>query len=267
MTVRYDYESDLFKSAPEGSARGALLISDEICTIGISSSTNTMLVLKEYVNDEHIPFDSFLKAVFSAEQALFSHRFANVNVGLKTDHFTILPKVLSENEATENKLTNKDQLLSENAEIVYSYSQLLQDTLTNSFEHFNIYHLHSPVITTKPNLSSADMLVNINEHSVDVYAWKEGALLFCNSFAISSDKDVSYYTVLVAQNHLKIEPKEGEISITGRILENDNNHRSLLDFFKDVNIRDFDDTTLFRPDLDVKKHFFFHLLTLLNANN
>ncbi len=269
MTTILDYESDLFRSVPDASGKLALCFSKDSFTIGVLSAANITMLLKEISNEHQKPFETFVKGVLSQHQALFARNFNSVHIGVHVKDFTLLPISLNErlNKKTDPN-RQLDELPEHHSKLLYQVDYDLVQTFDNTFENYSLYHAHTPVLKHISTLPfNSNLLLHLQDYSVDVYGRKDGKLVFCNSFNISSEKDVTYYALLVAKNHLDMVPESSEIAVTGKILAKDDNHQSLLRFFKEVHITDLDNKTVFRPDLDVKKHYYFHLLMLLHENN
>lgn len=272
MSIISKYQSNLFQSIPENSGYLSIFISENSCDIAISSSTYVLSFLERYEKSDEVSHDEFIREIFATKQALFARGFKEVNIGIQSQDFTLIPESINLNvEDTLSVLVNTNQKHIfqshsnlEETKLVFAVSDEIVNLLNQSFEKYNLNHCIS-YFAKLAYQTPEDGLIIMGKQHFDIVMKKNEKIYSINRHEYQSAEDITYFTLLACKD-AEIEAKDCKLSLSGKIDKNDSINQQLREFILDTHVSDFGQDITTRPDFDQPRQYIIYSLNLLHAS-
>ncbi|MBP7272764.1 MAG: DUF3822 family protein [Saprospiraceae bacterium] len=201
----------------------------------VMSPHNSMLLLKSYAlphtagNSTYNTLYDIMEQAVKAD-SLLKYTYQKVHICVQSPKFTLVPQLLynSDNRATYlNHLTQIDHQYAIFADAVpqhecqniYATDIGLLDAQNVFFPNSKIYHHITVLLAANTLLETADsekVIINVRGQTQQLFAYRQGQLLFCNHFAFFSTNDF-IYNVLLLFDRFNFNTEKTPIYITGQL--------------------------------------------------
>jgi len=271
-----NYQSSLFASIPPKSGNLALLLSEQSCSLAVTTSTGVLALLKKYVssNVEQSSSDLY-RAAFKENQSLFAKQFHTTSVLVQNKFFTLIPSELYNRDNNRNYLDfvlddtsemaiEQNEIKTIDAHLVFGIDLGIQQLLNQTVPS---YHLsHSTAIGLDHVSNNSDVVIVKDESHFDCYSYNNGVLSSCNRFEYSNLDDIIYY-ILLHLKEMDVEPNTATVSIWNSQAVTKSELTAIERFVKTVEVDQNLSGIKTKDDFDGKSRYHFYLFNQLNASS
>lgn len=246
-------------------------------------SPNTLCY--SFLNTENLEF-IFFKSIsvsnitelinyISSEEKLKLNYFS-CSVSYKSFPSTIIPNKLFDLEKKHKYLDfilegvesiKTDILNQSDSSLVYSINENLENSIHQilpSIKEKNSTNIAiCQILKQYSHLKKKTSYLFINIHNIEIIVIENGKLIFQNSFKVSKNTDVLYFT-LFCLDQLNIDPNKNEVFLFGEIEKGDENYSLLYEYIRNIKFGEISSSLSFNESLNkVSNHKYFTLFSQL----
>ncbi|MCI5082681.1 MAG: DUF3822 family protein [Saprospiraceae bacterium] len=170
-------------------------------------------------------------------------------------------------EIEEEYLFLADHLSPVDAQNVYAIEQSLANFIQSSYPGAPIRHINSVLYQCYYELAksiSESVFVNVRDRGLQVFYFREGQLVFTNTFEYQASRDFIYYVMLVF-DQFELDNKSVPVYLSGQIVDQSEIYRLLFRYVKHVHF--IERLAAYQYGAKLKEapiHFYLDLLALAN---
>ena len=230
-------------------------------TYSLSKNTTPKELLK--VLKKGFKDNAELKNNFSSVKAIHYNSLSTLVPGALFDKNNALSYLKFNSKILQNDYVAYDKIFNNECVNVYIPYVNINNYIFKIFDVF-VYNHYSSIILEKvklieKNATTPSLYLNINDNHMELIYFVENKLVFYNRFDFNSTEDLIYF-LLFTLDQLKLNPEEISLVITGNISENDDNHKIIFKYVRNVSI--------YNSEINKENRFYNNLksdITLLNS--
>mgnify|MGYP001328796877 CR=1 FL=1 len=222
----------------------------------VNSIEKSASKLRSIINNNHI-----LKANFYSISVAYKG-FPNTLVPLSLFNKDNEKDFLDFNTTPFDKIYS-DEIKLQEAKLVYSVPENINSIIDSFFPKANFHAQESNLINQYSQLQNFDTkaYINISDSRILITIFKNGRLLFNNSFSFSTKEDILYYT-LFSFEQLKLSTENIEVELFGRINKEDEKYKILYDYIRNISFGKDITGVLFANEFkNIDKHQYYALFS------
>ncbi|MEM9918215.1 MAG: DUF3822 family protein [Bacteroidota bacterium] len=245
----------------------------------LQDKQHTVLFLRSYDFPAHLETVDLVEQIRSVylQDELLRQSYRRVSIGVANKKSTLVPDRLYTKGEESTYLKNlvleehdfslySDHLEEMSVRNVFRLDGRLKNFIDSSFGAASIFHQNSALILAFQKLAASraghQLFVNIRHKSVQLFAFEQKQLLFCNSFDFQSSKDFIYY-IMLAFDQLGLKPEVVPVVLSGQIAAQSEIYRLLYRYIRHLSMAPKPDYLQFGAAFDqLPPHFFFELYSL-----
>ncbi|MFH2142009.1 MAG: DUF3822 family protein [Bacteroidota bacterium] len=240
---------------------------------------NKFIGLKHFYFGKDIPQDSYneiISNILKGEEILI-RRYKSIKILMFSNRFTIIPSALFQENSKElyfqfNNVADPEILITNqykniDAHIIFGVNDSLKKTIDSFFNNAQFFHQSVPLVyenlmINKNKLSSPKVFVNLNSVYYDLAVLVNNNLELFNCFKYTNNEDFMYFLMYVYE-HLKLDPENIPITISGDIERKSELVTHIEQFIKNVNFSLFPRSFMFSYHYkQLDEHVFSNLFYL-----
>lgn len=215
--------------------------------------------------------DKFLKA-----NDIFAFNYAKVVVLVNSLYYTLVPKEIKETEHLEQLLQLNTEIPSgimayknENLKMpkynmVFAYPKYILTTFEELYKNVAIKHINGVVLDMLSLYNKANAIFNIHlsANSLIISFWNNNALLYHNTFEITTAEDIVYYTLNLMQE-LNLNTERTTVYYSGAFEQNGTKVNLLSDYVKFLSPLERSNKINYNKEVEaMPEHYFVHQYSL-----
>ncbi|MEC7863975.1 MAG: DUF3822 family protein [Bacteroidota bacterium] len=231
----------------------------------INSTTNNVEYFNNFiVNDDMINIinrEKNLKLNFASSTVAFN----NFPCALVPNELFLKKNAKEILELTSNvyDIIKTDALTEIKAHLVYTIPSVISDIVFTFFPNAKQKAQQSILVKQFSKFDNKDdhAYLYINDNILNITAFKNGKLIFNNSFSFDTKEDILYFT-LFAFEQLKLDAETVNVTLYGEIIKGDENHQLLYEYIRNIDFGSRPNNLTFSSAFNkLKKHQFYGLFS------
>lgn len=219
----------------------------------LDAHRNKFVYLEDYESDRPMAVEhavEVLKEIIKENPLLKARNWSQVRLGIKNQHFTLIPESLFDVNAREEYL-NLNAEVEPNQETIFHYAHprlelinvfavpaKLKKWATTYFEDSRVEFVHQTSALMEGFLHMADatslrLNIYVDKNYVTLVVLNGNKLEFCNSFYYTTAEDFIYYVLFVLQEK-KMNPDQDTVMVWGELLLDSELHDVLRKYIRNL---------------------------------
>ena len=219
----------------------------------VKKSTNK---LRSIINNSHI-----LRANFYSISVAYNG-FPNTLVPLSAYNKDNEEDILNLNITPFDKIYS-DDIKSQEAKLIYSVPESINSIIDSFFPEANSHAQETNLINQYSQLQNFETkaYINISNSRVLITIFRNGRVLFNNSFIFSTKEDLLYY-ILFSFEQLKLSTENIAVELFGDIKKEDKNYKLLYDYIRNITFGKIPKGVIFADEFrNIEKHQYYALFS------
>jgi len=212
-----------------------------------------------------------LRSIISKSDVLKAN-FSSLSLAYNGFPNTLVPlSVYNKNHEKDNLAFNttlyenifRDDIKSQEAKLIYSVPEGINSIIDSFFPAANCHAQETNLINQYSQLQNSETkaYINISTSNMLITLFKNGKLLFNNSFVFSTKEDLLYYT-LFSFEQLKLSADNIEVELFGTISKDDENYKLLYDYIRNITFGESPRGVIFPNEFkNLAKHQYYGLFS------